>query len=117
MSLTDVIKRLSQDYSVIRTLEGSYIDGRYTAGTSSIIILNASIQSSTGRDEQTLEDAEHAEEMRDIWSYQEFFPRAPGHEPDIFLIDGEKWEVSVVGHHFHRPPEFWKGQISREALP
>ena len=91
MSLTGVIARFKTgDYTVTRSANGTYVNGRLVAGAPSTFSIEASIQPVTGRELQALPEAYHGEEVKVIYTVTELLA-AP--TPDVVTIDGEAWEV------------------------
>jgi hypothetical protein len=100
--LNEVIESLSTGtYSVTRVLQGTYTQGRYTAGATTTFEISACEQPVEGRKLQPQAEGEHADEIRVLYTNTELRTRTPQVEPDVITIDGEAFEVFRC--------EKWKG--------
>jgi hypothetical protein len=94
MSLRGVIARFaSGQYTVTRHAAESYVDGLLVAGSTSTFSITASVQPVTGRELQTLPEAQHGREVRVVFTTAELRTRQAGNAPDTIEIDGETWAV------------------------
>lgn len=99
MSVQDAITAVgikTGDYTVTRTVAGSYAGGLYTPGSTSSFSIEASVQPVTGRDLKVLPEGHHSEEMVKIFTKTELKTRSPGFDPDKVAIGGETYEVKNV---------------------
>lgn len=123
MSHIGAIARLKTgDYNVTRTVEGTWVDGGYTPGSSSVFPIVASLQPmpSDGQEGLTLlplAQGEHAEESQVVYTTTELKTRVRGFEPDQVEIRGELWRVRRVSTWVGHAQTYFRAIASRVVVP
>jgi hypothetical protein len=118
MGLLGVIGRFETGtYTVTRTAQGVYTNGRYTPGATTTFPIVASIQPVTGRDLQLLPEGQHASESRIVYTTTELRSRATANDPDTIAIDGEAWDVISFERWEAFGDTHWRGIAGRRPAP
>lgn len=106
MSLNSV-KFPTGSYEVTRTETGEYTQGRYASGGTSTFPIVADVQDVTGRVLHDMPEGMRAEDTKVLYTITELRglyptlpaasgPDVPGNEPDVILIEGERYRVHTV---------------------
>ena len=103
------------DYTVTRTVAGSYASGRYTPGAPTTFEIEASVRPASGRDLQQAEGVEHTTDLRRVYTTTELRTRTPTTEPDTIAIDGENWTVINVAHFGVFDGGHYRALVSRQV--
>lgn len=105
------------DYTVTRTLLGSFTDGVYTSGATSTLSINAVVESATGLQrvvggyEMRMDaQGQRATDIRVIYTRTELLTRNHTHEPDRIQIDGDDFTI------FRCEPWDLTGEVHYRAL-
>lgn len=118
MSHVGVITSFSTGtYTVTRTLAGSYTAGRYAAGAVSTFDVVACVQPVSGRDLQSLPEAQRGDEVKVVYCATELRTRTPAQEPDTVAIEGESYEVFRVERWDAFGEVHWRAYTSRLVTP
>lgn len=121
MSLIDCITRFSTaaadgtpaGYVVTRTPLGSYVTGRYVAGTPTTFTMDASIQP-FGGELEVLPDGVLPSDIRVIYSATQLKEEAP---PDSLVIAGETYAVfNVDGPFTMSGISLWRSFAARQRV-
>lgn len=100
-------------YTVTRTTAAAPVAGRYVAGSSSTISVDASIQPVSGRDLKILPEARHGEDVRVVYTLTALKTVSPGYDADSIAIGGEAYEVFKV----EAWPNHYRVFVSRQVKP
>jgi phosphoribosylaminoimidazole carboxylase (NCAIR synthetase) len=117
MSLPGVIDtfKTAASYSITRTLAGSAVNGRYTAGAADALDIVASVQPVTGDDLKTLPEAQHTDSVIVIYTETELYTRTATHEPDVITFEAETYELFKVEKWSHTGQIFYRAYAGRLA--
>jgi hypothetical protein len=100
MSLNSVIDSFATGtYAVTRGSAGSYVDGRWTPGGTSVVNIDACIQPVSGKELKALPEAFHGETIKKWYSKVEVFTvteGATGVPADRIAIGSDSYDVIAV---------------------
>lgn len=80
-------------FSLIRTTQETYVDGKKVEGTPTTSIITAVQVPTNGRDLQVKIDCEITTDIEAVLTATQLIPRAPGAEPDQLIFNGTTWTV------------------------
>ncbi len=85
----------SGDYTVTRRAKATYVQGRTVPGATSTLTINASVQSSEGRDLLRLPEGRRSVDTQVVYTVTQLLVGAQNapYESDLISIDGGTWEV------------------------
>lgn len=95
------------------------IDGslQWTFLTVNSLTVDASVQPMSGRKLADLPEAQHADDVRNLYTLTRLFTREPGFEPDVITYKGETWRVTQVETWEMGGDTHYECQIERTAVP
>ena len=95
------------------------IDGslQWTFLTVNSLSVEASVQPMSGRKLADLPEAQHADDVRNLYTMTRLFTREPGFEPDVVTYKGETWRVTQVETWEMDDETHYECQIERTAVP
>lgn len=126
MSLLDTITRFSTaavdgtpgGYIVTRTPAGSYVNGRYTAGSPTTFPIDAVVQPSSGREIKVVAEGQFAEDTKVLWTSTPLVTMSPSDVPDTIVIAGDTYSVSqIFGPWSIDGVSFYRVQVARQRVP
>lgn len=101
MSLNESIDSLATgDYTVTRTVKGTYTNGVYTAGGTSTFTMRAVMEPATGLqrvvggfEQIALPSGRHTNDIRVVYTRTELFAQTRTHDPDRITHNGRQYTV------------------------
>jgi hypothetical protein len=85
---------------VLRKNVGTYTDGYYTSGASFSFTIEACVQppktGTAGRILQIPAEGQRGDEDRVLYTTAQLNTRMPDTDPDVVIVDSERWEVFKV---------------------
>ena len=126
MSLLDVIASFStavldgtpSGYLVTRTPAGTYVNGRYTAGTPVTFTIDAVVRPSSGREIKVLAEGQFAEDTKILWTASALVTMSPGNVPDTIVIAGDTYSVATISGPWNMSDvTFYKVGVARQRIP
>lgn len=101
-------RRKTGTYVVTRAAEGSRTKGRFVAGSTSTLNVDAVVQPMSGMEMQELPEGMRTDETIRIYSATELYTDAGGtRDPDLFAYNGNSYEVKIV-NRWSEAGGYWK---------
>jgi len=116
MDLSSVISDLASGttYAVTRRAPATYdADGRLVPGSTTALVITASIQPLEGRDLLRLPEGLRTKELLKIYSSTQLFVQGAGQDPDTVIYQGFPYQVETA-EQWGENGNFWK-MIVRKA--
>ncbi|MBA3841181.1 MAG: hypothetical protein H0X39_00920 [Actinobacteria bacterium] len=105
-------------YVVTRTPAGTYVNGRYTAGTPTTFTIDAVVQPGSGRDLKVMAEGQFSEDTKVLWTTTALVTMSPVDVPDTLVIAGDTYSVaSVIGPWNMSGVTFYKVSVARQRVP
>lgn len=126
MSILDVIASFSTaildgtpaGYVVTRTPAGTYVNGRYTAGTPVTFTIDAVVRPSSGREIMVLAEGQYAEDTKILWTSTALVTISPTTVPDTIVIAGDTYSVATIQGPWNMSDvTFYKVGVARQRVP
>lgn len=118
MGLTDVIADFATGtYTVTRTTQSTYLDGRVIPGADSVFDIVASITPMSGRELQVHAEGNHASEAKMILTVTQIRPIDPTNAGDSIAINGEQWDFFKVSTWEAFGETFYQAYAARRVTP
>ena len=101
-----------KDLTLIRKSGGSYVDGRWAEGSETQSIIFSGLQPLTPREMQELPEGRRTNQTYKLYSDDQMFT-VEDENPDIIVIDGERFEVISSGPYQSNIINHYKTVISK----